>query len=104
MKIRIIYVAVFILLGLTISCTRIICGEPKGSEKELMDSLNLVYKDVFISNPAPCYPGYYEIYLNTRIDSLTFKHLDSLLKTKGFNELLVYDKSGVLIWGEKRSM
>ena len=93
-----------IFIALFTSCTQIICGAPLSEEKEFMDSLNMVYQNEFIGNTTPCYPGYYELHLKTDLDSTRLLYLDSLLKTKGYIELLVYDVDGELIWGDTGSM
>ena len=93
-----------VFMAIFSSCTQIICGTPQGEEKVFMDSLNSVYQDVFVGQPTLCYPGYYELHIKTELDSTRLLHLDSLLKTKGYIELLVYDTDGELIWGDAGSM
>ena len=93
-----------IIIALFSSCTQLFCGKPQGEEKVFMDSLNSVYKDVFVGKPTPCFPGYYELHLKTELDSTTMMYLDRLLQSKGYVELLVYDVDGALVWGNNESM
>lgn len=76
------------------SCTNLICGKPNEKEKEFMDSLNIAYKDLFIGQPVPCYPGYYELRLKTDIDSTMLVYLDSIFKKKDITSFWFMIKMG----------
>jgi hypothetical protein len=84
---------------------KILCGEPQGRKKIFIDSVNQKWAGKLILKQVPCYPGYIQINLTQDVDNAELSIIESSFgETVEWAELLVYNKNGKLIRGDKGSM
>ena len=84
--------------------TKSICGEPTGKEKSFIDSLNSISINKLTIEHVPCYPGYIQAHLKTKVARETLEDIETAVTMFGYAEFLVYDKDNVLIMGNAGSM
>ena len=81
-----------------------LCGEPDGTRKLFIDSLNRMHAEVFVVKQVPCYYEYLEVKCKTEVSEKVLDSIDSSARTLGWIEVLVYNSKGLLIRGETGSM
>ena len=79
-------------------CTEIVCGKLDKEHQELIDSINMKYKNFFMVKPIPCEYSYLTLILLTdNLDSMLINEAHQSLYKKnkkiGWGTFLIYNKN-----------
>ncbi|SDL26069.1 hypothetical protein SAMN05421823_10541 [Catalinimonas alkaloidigena] len=96
-----------VVAWMTCACDQVIrygCGELTGERKAFVERLNASQVGRLEAAPVPCYDDYLEVRCQQEIPAAFWPKLDSLAAALGWQEVLVYDRTGTLIRGHTGSM